>query len=105
MVIRFLVQTWVEHFEKYGVAALPPNWERLIDEMDGRTKLSRANSEDAAVIATALIPAAKQQAALNEEPVSKPKIVVGPPIPGKPLPKPAFYRGTKPRLRQKNQDS
>lgn len=40
-VIRFLVDSWLDHFEKHGRASLPPNWEELVNSMDNRTVESR----------------------------------------------------------------
>lgn len=37
-VMRLLVNTWLDDFELKGKACLPPNWERLMNELDGRTK-------------------------------------------------------------------
>lgn len=36
-VIRMLVSTWVESFERAGTASLPMNWESLMADLDGRT--------------------------------------------------------------------
>lgn len=40
-IVRVCVQTFVEHFEKRGKAALPPNWEELLAASDNRTIESR----------------------------------------------------------------
>jgi metal-responsive CopG/Arc/MetJ family transcriptional regulator len=40
-VIRFCIQTFVEHLEKNGRMALPPNWLEIIAAMDNRTLESR----------------------------------------------------------------
>lgn len=39
--IRFCTQTFLEHFEKRGVAALPPDWEQILAQTDNRTVRSR----------------------------------------------------------------
>lgn len=39
--IRLLLGTWLDDFEKRGTASLPPNWEEIIAGTDNRTKESR----------------------------------------------------------------
>jgi len=39
--IRMLVNTWLDDFEKRGVASLPPNWQEIIAGTDNRTRESR----------------------------------------------------------------
>lgn len=41
--IRFCLETWLTHFEKHGRAALPPDWEEIQREYDGRTRVVRAD--------------------------------------------------------------
>lgn len=36
-VIRFLVSSWVDEFERTGHAILPPNWEEILAALDGRS--------------------------------------------------------------------
>lgn len=36
-IIRFCTETWLRHFEKTGVASLPPDWKAIMASMDGRT--------------------------------------------------------------------
>ena len=38
--IGFLAQTFVEHFEKRGVAELPVNWKEILTSLDGRRSKS-----------------------------------------------------------------
>jgi predicted DNA-binding protein len=102
MVIRFLVQTWVEHFEKYGAAALPPDWERLVDEMDGRTRAARtvaSSSVQNVSTAMALIPFA--EANLNEGSEPQRKNEGDPPNAEKSGPSQVSYKSAKSRRRDK----
>ena len=43
-IIRFCTETWLRHFEKTGVASLPPDWKAIMASMDGRTSASRSDS-------------------------------------------------------------
>jgi len=36
-IIQFCTETWLAHFERSGIASLPPDWKRIIASMDGRT--------------------------------------------------------------------
>ena len=35
--IAFCAQTFAENFERSGVSSMPPNWEDILEGMDGRT--------------------------------------------------------------------
>jgi hypothetical protein len=35
--IKFLVKTFLDHFESRGIASLPPNWQEIMRLQDGRT--------------------------------------------------------------------
>ena len=37
-VIRMLVSSWVESFERDGASALPMDWEAVMLQLDGRTR-------------------------------------------------------------------
>lgn len=41
-VIRMLINTWLDDFDRDGSASLPPDWEQLMNQLDGRT--SRATT-------------------------------------------------------------
>ena len=41
-IIRFLIDSWLENFEKKGMASLPPNWEEILAASDHRRKESRS---------------------------------------------------------------
>lgn len=34
--IRFCTETWLSHYERTGVASMPPDWETIIRSYDGR---------------------------------------------------------------------
>lgn len=36
--IAFCAQTFLEEFERKGIAMMPPNWEHLLNRLDGRRK-------------------------------------------------------------------
>jgi hypothetical protein len=38
--MRFLVETWVEEFEKKGKGMLPESWEEILHAFDGRRRHS-----------------------------------------------------------------
>ena len=40
-IMRFLIETWLAHFERKGFAALPPDWQEIMEAQDGRTAAAR----------------------------------------------------------------
>ncbi len=49
-VIRMLVSSWVDSFERSGTAALPMNWEDLMADLDGRTTAQLRKDSDVALV-------------------------------------------------------
>ena len=43
--VRYLVDTWLSHFESEGTAMLPPDWKQIMRDQDGRTGVP-GNSPD-----------------------------------------------------------
>jgi predicted DNA-binding protein len=35
-IVRFCLQSWLEHFEEHGEAMLPPNWKEILKAQDNR---------------------------------------------------------------------
>jgi len=35
--MKFCVKTFLDHYEEQGSSALPPNWEAILADLDGRS--------------------------------------------------------------------
>lgn len=44
-VIRMLINKWLEDFERGGKASLPPDWEQIMNQLDGRSTDARNVAE------------------------------------------------------------